>query len=56
MSGGWRPNDVAVIIPARNEADHIRATVTAAAGIAGVALVIVVDDGSRDATAEVARR
>jgi glycosyltransferase involved in cell wall biosynthesis len=45
-----------VIIPARNEADRIEATVTAAAGIAGVALVIVVDDGSRDATAATARR
>jgi glycosyltransferase involved in cell wall biosynthesis len=55
MSAGARPGDVAVVIPARDEADRIRATVTAAAGIAGVALVIVVDDGSRDATASVAQ-
>jgi glycosyltransferase involved in cell wall biosynthesis len=44
-----------VVIPARNEADRIQATVTSAAGIAGVALVIVVDDGSTDGTAAVAR-
>jgi glycosyltransferase involved in cell wall biosynthesis len=56
MSAGARPDDVAVIIPARNEADRIRATVTAAAGIAGIAAVIVVDDGSGDATAAVAQR
>jgi glycosyltransferase involved in cell wall biosynthesis len=56
MSGGARSDDVAVVIPARNEADRIQATVTSAAGIAGVALVIVVDDGSADGTAAVARR
>ena len=56
MSGGARSDDVAVVIPARNEADRIKATVTSAAGIAGVALVIVVDDGSADGTAAVARR
>jgi hypothetical protein len=56
MSGGARSDDVAVVIPARNEADRIQATVTSAAGIAGVALVIVVDDGSTDGTAAVARR
>ena len=56
MSAGARPDDVAVIIPARNEADRIQATVTAAAGIAGIAVVIVVDDGSRDATGAVAQR
>jgi hypothetical protein len=55
MSGGARSDDVAVVIPARNEADRIQATVTSAAGIAGVALVIVVDDGSTDGTAAVAR-
>jgi len=46
--------DVAVVIPARNEADRIRATVTGAAGLPGVDLVLVVDDGSRDGTAAVA--
>jgi hypothetical protein len=56
MSEGSRPSDVAVIIPARNEADRIQATVRAAAGIGGVALVIVVDDGSTDVTAAAARR
>ena len=45
-----------MVIPARNEADRIRATVTAAIGLPGVALVVVVDDGSRDGTAAAARR
>jgi glycosyltransferase involved in cell wall biosynthesis len=49
------PGDVAVIIAARNEADRIAATVAAAAGLAGVGLVVVVDDGSRDATAVTAQ-
>jgi Glycosyl transferase family 2 len=56
MSAGARSDDVAVVIPARDEEDRIQATVTAAAGIAGVGLVIVVDDGSSDATAAVAQR
>jgi hypothetical protein len=56
MSAGPRSGDVAVIIPARDEADRIQATVTAAAGIPGVAFVVVVDDGSRDATSALARR
>ena len=42
---------VAVVIPARNEADRIQATVTAALGLPDVGLVVVVDDGSRDTTA-----
>jgi hypothetical protein len=46
--------DVAVVIPARNESDRIGATVTAAAQLAGVDLVLVVDDGSSDATAAAA--
>src|SRR5215467_156166 len=46
--------DVAVIIPARNESDRIRATVAGAAGLPGVDLVLVVDDGSRDGTAAIA--
>ena len=45
-----------MVIPARNEADRIQATVTAATGLPGVALVIVVDDGSEDGTAVAARR
>jgi glycosyltransferase involved in cell wall biosynthesis len=48
--------DVAVIIPARDESDRIRATVTGAAGLPGADLVVVVDDGSRDATATAAER
>jgi hypothetical protein len=56
MPAGSRSGDVAVIIPARDEAARIQATVTAAAGLPGVAFVVVVDDGSRDATAELARR
>lgn len=47
---------MAVIIPARDEADRIRATVTGAAGLPGVDMVLVVDDGSRDATWTAARQ
>ena len=46
---------VAVVIPAYNEADRVGATVTAARALPGVDVVVVVDDGSRDATAGVAR-
>ncbi|HZE65852.1 MAG TPA: glycosyltransferase [Sporichthyaceae bacterium] len=45
---------VAVVIPARNEAERIAATVQAAARIAGVHTVLVVDDGSTDNTAAIA--
>jgi glycosyltransferase involved in cell wall biosynthesis len=47
-------SQVAVVIPAYNEADLVGATVTAAAALPGVDVVVVVDDGSRDATADVA--
>jgi len=43
--------DLAVVIPARNESDRIGATVKAAAGLPGVDIVVVVDDGSTDGTA-----
>jgi hypothetical protein len=56
MSEGPASDEVAVVIPARNEADRIQATVTAAVGIPVVALVVVVDDGSKDGTAAVARQ
>ena len=56
MSAPSKTGDVAVVIAARNEADRIAATVAAAAGLAGVGLVVVVDDGSQDATAAVAQR
>src|SRR5580692_2088433 len=56
MSDGSSAGDVAVVIPARNEADRIQATVSAAARLGGVGLVVVVDDGSRDGTAAAARR
>ena len=46
---------VAAVIPAKDEADRVAATVRAVRGIPGVDLVVVVDDGSTDATAEVAR-
>jgi len=54
MSARSLRGDVAVVIAARNEADRIAATVAAATGLAG--LVVVVDDGSRDATAALAER
>jgi hypothetical protein len=56
MSAGSGSGQIAVVIPARNEADRVQATVTAAVEIPEVALVIVVDDGSKDATAAAARR
>jgi glycosyltransferase involved in cell wall biosynthesis len=56
MSARSPSGDVAVVIAARNEADRIAATVAAAAGLAGVGLVVVVDDGSLDATAALAER
>jgi hypothetical protein len=56
MSARSLDGDVAVVIAARNEADRIQATVAAAAGLTGVGLIVVVDDGSKDATAAAARR
>ncbi|MGO1927197.1 MAG: glycosyltransferase [Brachybacterium tyrofermentans] len=49
-----RPERVAVVIPAKNEAERIEATIESARRIAGVDLVVVVDDGSTDATSAVA--
>ncbi|MEV6979990.1 glycosyltransferase [Sphaerisporangium sp. NPDC051017] len=47
--------DTAVIIPAKDEADRVAATVRAALAIPGVDLVVVVDDGSFDDTGRVAK-
>ncbi|MDH7480929.1 MAG: glycosyltransferase family 2 protein [Armatimonadota bacterium] len=46
---------ISALIPAYNEADVIAQTVRAALDIPGVSEVLVVDDGSKDDTAEVAR-
>lgn len=46
---------VAVVIPAKDESRRIAATVRAARAIPNVDLVLVVDDGSQDATQHVAR-
>jgi len=48
------PGDLAVIIPAKNEAGLVSSTVTAATKLAGVDIVVVVDDGSDDDTASAA--
>lgn len=45
---------VACVIPARDAADVIQATVTAARAIPGVDIVIVTDDASSDETAKIA--
>ena len=46
--------DLAVVIPAKNESDRIRATVAGAASLPGVDMVVVVDDGSADSTGALA--
>ena len=46
------PGGLAVVIPAKDEAERIAVTVQAVLGIEGVSLVVVVNDGSSDATAE----
>jgi hypothetical protein len=50
-----REQRVAVVIPAKDESRRIAATVRAARAIPFVDLVLVVDDGSEDATQHVAR-
>ncbi|MGC5009852.1 glycosyltransferase family 2 protein [Streptosporangium sp. DT93] len=45
----------AAIIPAKDEADRIGATVAAALALPGVDLVVVVDDGSADRTGLIAK-
>ncbi|HET6351926.1 MAG TPA: glycosyltransferase family 2 protein [Coriobacteriia bacterium] len=46
--------EIAVLIPAHKESERIGATVEAARAIPGVTRVVVVDDGSEDATPDVA--
>lgn len=46
---------LAVVIPAKDEADRIGATIAAARSVPGVDVVVVVDDGSADRTAAAAR-
>ncbi|MGQ4576195.1 glycosyltransferase [Dermabacteraceae bacterium P7006] len=53
--GEKRPTAVAVIVPAKDEQERIADTVRAALALPEVDLVVVVDDGSRDATAALAR-
>jgi glycosyltransferase involved in cell wall biosynthesis len=48
------PGDLAVVIPAKDEADRIGATVRGAARLPGADLIVVVDDGSSDGTAAAA--
>ncbi|RCG29034.1 glycosyltransferase [Sphaerisporangium album] len=55
MSDPSAQPDTAVIIPAKDEADRVAATVRAALAIPGVDLVVVVDDGSFDDTGRVAK-
>lgn len=50
-----RDQRVAVVIPAKDEAERIAATIRAARAIPNADLVLVVDDGSTDATQHVAR-
>ncbi len=47
---------ISVVVPARDEAERIGPLLAAVIGAPGVAEVIVVDDQSSDATAEIARR
>ncbi|MDT8408209.1 MAG: glycosyltransferase [Wenzhouxiangellaceae bacterium] len=50
------PGRVGVLVPARNEAATIAQTLESVAGQPGVALLVVVDDQSSDATAVIAAR
>lgn len=50
-----RPERVAVVIPAKDEAERLEATIHAARSIDKVDIVVVVDDGSTDATSAIAK-
>ncbi len=56
MTGPGAAGGVVVLVPAWDRADTVGATVAAAGRIGGVDRVVVVDDGSTDATGDVARR
>ncbi len=47
---------VAALIPAHNEAVRIASTVAATRAVDGISRVLVIDDGSSDATSEIARQ
>lgn len=47
---------IAAVIPARDEEQRLAATIEAARSVDGIDLVVVVDDGSTDQTAAVARK
>lgn len=49
-----RSTGVAAVVPAKDEADRIAATISSIRDIAGVDLVVVVDDGSSDDTGRIA--
>lgn len=49
-----RRRSVAAVVPCKDEADRIAATVAAVRALEGVDLVVVVDDGSSDRTAQIA--
>lgn len=55
MTGPPVAGAVAAVVPAKDEAARVATTVRAALAIPGVALVVVVDDGSRDDTLRLAR-
>lgn len=48
--------DIAVLIPAHNEAERIAETVEAALALPGVTRVVVIDDGSEDDTDQLAEK
>jgi glycosyltransferase involved in cell wall biosynthesis len=56
QSGAARAGGLAVVIPAKDEAERISATVRAALTVVGVGVVVVVDDGSADDTPTLAEQ
>jgi hypothetical protein len=55
MTGSDQMPEVVALIPAKDRADSIAATVSAVAMLDGVTRVLVIDDGSTDATSDTAR-